>query len=46
MFRDLINSRIKEIMNIMFDKFVQNFKEKLKEFISRINNKNNYGILI
>ncbi|OUM69629.1 hypothetical protein PIROE2DRAFT_57343 [Piromyces sp. E2] len=41
-FRELINSRIKEIMNIMFDKFVQNFKEKLNDYIKIINTKNNY----
>ncbi|ORX55392.1 hypothetical protein BCR36DRAFT_581417 [Piromyces finnis] len=41
-FRELINSRIKEIMNLMFDKFVQNFKEKLNNYIKIINNRNNY----
>ncbi|ORX84964.1 hypothetical protein BCR32DRAFT_291026 [Anaeromyces robustus] len=41
-FRELINSRIKEIINLMFDKCVQNFKEKLKDYIKKINNKNNY----
>jgi len=41
-FRELINSRIKEIMNLMFDKFVQNFKEKLQDYIKKINSRNNY----
>jgi len=30
-------------MNIMFDKFVQNFKEKLNDYIKIINTKSNYG---
>jgi len=45
-FRELINSRIKEIMNLMFDKFVQNFKEKLQDYIKKINNRNSYGIYL